>query len=424
MKSKRLLAILMAILLMCTVLAGCGDKAPASSGGSGGSGGNSGGSGSSPAASGGKTYTLKVWASQDDQAITKRQIDDFIAANPENTYNITLGVVGEPDAYKVYSEDPDAAADVFYFPNDQLRDFVRADGLYPVTRNKADIVARNLPASIDAASLDGELYGYPATADNGYFLYYDKSVFKPEDVETLDGMLAVAEQAGKKVFMDVSNGWYIASFFLGAGGTLGIDANGKQTCDFNNANGLAAAEAIKAFTAHPAFLKGDDSVLKGGLGGTVACGVSGTWNASDIKEILGDNYAAAKLPTFTCGGAQKQLSSFSGYKMVGINSLTSPENAPAAFDLADFLTNENSQVERFKDRGYGPSNIKAIANPAVKDDSLDALAAQNVFAQLQNDVLGDYWAPAEAFGATMEAKDYSKSLQDQLNDMVSQITGK
>ena len=436
MKTRRILALLLALVVLCALLAGCGDK-PASTAGGGSpaenspSGGSQGGSapssnnqpsgGNPPPASTGKTYTLKVWASQDDQEITKKLIDDFTAANPDNTYNITLNVCGEPDTYKMYSEDPAAAADVFFFPNDQLRDFVKSGGLYEVTRNKDEVIARNLPASIEAASLDGSLWAYPNTADNGYFLYYDSSVFTPDDVKSLDGMLAVADAAGKKVFMDVSNGWYIASFFLGAGGKLGLDANGNQTCDFNNANGLNAAEAIKAFTANSAFMTGDDAVLKGGLGGTIACGVSGTWNASDIKGILGPNYAAAKLPTFTCGGAQKQMSSFSGYKMVGVNSLTAPENAPAAFDLANFLTNANSQVERFEARGYGPSNIEAIANPAVNDASLDALAAQNEFAVVQNDVLGNYWAPAEAFGAAMEAKDYSRPLQDMLNDMVSQI---
>ena len=35
-----------------------------------------------------------------------------------------------------------------------------------------------------------------------------------EDVKSLDKMMEVADKAGKKVFMDVSNGWYIASFFL------------------------------------------------------------------------------------------------------------------------------------------------------------------------------------------------------------------
>lgn len=102
------------------------------------------------------------------------------------------------------------------------------------------------------------------TADNGYFMYYDKSVFTEEDVQTLDGMMAKANEAGKKIFMDVSNGWYIASFFLGAGNTLGVQ-DGLQTCDFNNEKGLATAEAIKAFTANPTFLTGDDRVLNAGF---------------------------------------------------------------------------------------------------------------------------------------------------------------
>lgn len=68
------------------------------------------------------------------------------------------------------------------------------------------IVAANSAGSIESATLDGVLYGYPMTADNGYFLYYDKSVLSEEDVQTLDGILAKANEAGKKVFMDVSNG--------------------------------------------------------------------------------------------------------------------------------------------------------------------------------------------------------------------------
>ena len=139
------------------------------------------------------------------------------------------------------------------------------------------------------------------TADNGYFLYYDKSVISEEQVKTLDGILAAAQAAGKKMFMDVSNGWYIASFFL-AKGNLGIGDDGFQTCDFNNEAGVAAGEAIKALTAHEAFLTGDDAILTGGFGDTIAAGVSGTWNAAAIQGKLGDNYAATKLPTFTVGG--------------------------------------------------------------------------------------------------------------------------
>ena len=420
---KKLIAMLMAIVLVFA-LAGCtGDQ---DSGGD-----NQAGSNQGDGAQGtdtqnlatGAAQALRVWASQEDQALTREFADKFIAAHPEYNVSIELGVVGEPDAYARYSEDPSAAADVFFFPNDQLRDFINAGGLYEVTRNKDDIVARNGEGSIGSATLDGKLYGYPATADNGYFLYYDKSVLSEDDVKSLDRILEVSAAAGKKVLMGLDdNGWYVASFFLGAGGTLAIGSDGKQICDFNNANGLGAAQAMRDFTAHPAYINGDDAVLKGGIGGTLSAGISGTWNAEDIASILGDNYGAAKLPTFTMGGQQVQMGSFGGYKLVGINSLISEvEKLVIAMDFADFLTNEENQLLRFEARAMGPSNTKAAADPAVQANvALAALAAQAAYATSQNDVLGDYWAPAGAFGTAMVNKD-SANLQTLLDNMVAQI---
>ena len=416
---KRIIALFICIAVVFALVS-CGSQ-PADTGGGGSTtaGSQAGGGGAAAPAA----QTLKVWASQDDQALTRQLADKFIAENPQYNVTIELGVVGEPDAYKTYSEDPAAAADVFFFPNDQLRDFVRAGGLYEVTRNKADIVARNIDSSIDAASLDGILWGYPMTADNGYFLYYDKSVLSEEDVKTLDGILKVADAGGKRFLIGIDdNGWYLASFFLGAGCTLTVGADGKQKCDFNNANGLAAARAIQALAAHPAFINGDDSVLVGGMGGSIAAGVSGTWNADAISEKLGANYGATKLPTFTMDGRQVQMGSFGGYKLAGVNSMiTDPEKLVIAMDLADFLTNEKSQIERFNQRAMGPSNARAAADSAVQANiALAALAAQNVFATSQNDVLGEYWTPAGALGTAIVNQSAS-DLQALLDNMVSQI---
>ena len=369
----------------------------------------------------GETVTLKVWGSQEDQELLGVLVENFKAANPDTTWDISLGVVGEPDAKARYLEDPAAAADVFAFSNDQLLDLVNADALYEVTRNLDAIVAANSAGSIESATLDGVLYGYPMTADNGYFLYYDKSVLSEEDVQTLDSILAKANEAGKKVFMDVSNGWYIASFFLGAGCTLGLDENGKQTCDFNNEAGVAAGEAIRAFTADPAFLTGDDSVLTGGMGDTICAGVSGTWNAAAIQEKLGENYAACKLPTFTLNGEQVQMSSFIGTKLIGVNTQTA--HPVEAMMLAEFLTNEEAQQLRFEMREIGPSNSNVAASEEVQANiSLAALAEQSQYGVSQKYVLGNFWTPSEAFGLAMENQS-TDDMQSLLDSMVAQITG-
>ncbi len=366
---------------------------------------------------------LKVWGSQEDQAMLQEMVDAFKAANADKTFEVEFGVVSEADAKTRYMEDPTAAADVFAFADDQLPAFVAADALYEVTRNKDEIIAANIPSSVKAASSGDHLYAYPMTADNGYFLYYDKSVISEEQVKTLDGILEAAKATNKKVFMDVSNGWYIASFFLGAGCELRVDENGVIVCDFNNEAGVKAGEAIKAFTADEAFLTGDDNILKGGIGETIAAGVSGAWNADDIKSKLGDNYAATKLPTFTMGGEQVQMGSFAGFKLLGVNTMTQyPEEA---MDLAAWLTNEENQLKRFEVRGLGPANVNVAASTAVQDNiALAALAAQAPYASSQAAGLDNYWAPAEAFGTTMEAKDYTKDVKTLLDEMVTAITAK
>lgn len=367
-----------------------------------------------------KKVALRVWGPQEEQELLLKMTEEFKKAHPEKEWDISFGVVGEPDALKKYTEDPSSAADVFAFPNDQINDLVKAGALYKVTRNVDEIKKRNAPESVEGSSVGGQLYGYPMTADNGYFMYYDKSVFSKDDVKSLEKMLEVAQAKNKKIFMDVSNGWYIASFFLGAGCTFDIK-DGKQVIDFNSEKGLVAAEAIKKFTAHKAFLTGDDSIFVSGIGDTIAAGVSGAWNATEVAKKLGDNYAAAKLPTFKDGqGKDIQMGSFVGYKVLGVNSQT--KHPVEAMELADWLSNEANQRTRFKVRRLLPSNIEAGKDPEIaKDVALVALAEQSQFGTSQKNVTGKYWGPAEAFGAVLEAKDYSKDLATLLNEMVKQI---
>ena len=265
MTNKKHLTVLLALMLCCTAFAALAEN-----------------------------ISLKVWDGPDDQELLKELCEAYAAAHPENTYTFQYGVVGTADASARYLEDPAKAADVFIYPDDQLIRLAQADALYEVTRNHDAIVAANSAGSVKAATYKGTLLGYPATADNGYFLFYDKSVLTEEDVKTLDGILAAAEKAGKKFNFDIANGWYLASFFLGNGCTLTLNDDGKQVCDFNNEKGLEAAKAVAALCAHPAFLPGDQNILTGTIGDSVCAGVCGTWIAEAVKERLGVSSSPAK----------------------------------------------------------------------------------------------------------------------------------
>lgn len=54
--------------------------------------------------------------------------------------------------------------------------------------------------------------------------------------------------------------------------------------------------------------------------------------------------------------------------------------------------------------------------------ALAALAEQNQYGVSQAEVLSGTWTSLEAFGTSMEAKDYSKTVKQYLDTMVAQIT--
>lgn len=343
---------------------------------------------------------LTVWASELDQDLMQDMIDDFIAEYAEEAdFTITLGAVSEANAKDEVLRDIEAAADVFVFADDQINELYQAGALQEVLENTQAVIDANggeSAGAIAAAMRNGKLYAYPMTADNGYFLFYDKSVYTETDVETLDGILAAAEADGSQFTMQINNGWYLYSFFQGAGLELTYDGTVNST-NWENSTGVDVAEAVITMANHSGYVNLDDAGFSTGItDGSISAGINGIWNAQVAEAAWGENYAATKLPTYSLDGTQVQMSSFAGYKLVGVNA-TSAETY-WAMKLSEWFTNEENQVERFEVRGLGPSNVNAsssdtvLANPAIS-----ALAQQGAFATVQN-IGGNYWAPTETFG--------------------------
>ena len=366
--------------------------------------------------------TLTMWGAEEDQDLLREISDKFIEKNGNygGTITINLGVQSESEAKDTVLTDPTAAADVYAFADDQLNELVKAGALQEVQLNADDVKSRNTPASVDAATLDGKLYAYPLTADNGYFMFYDKSFFTEDDVKSLDTMMEKAAAAGKKVSMDVANGWYLYSFYAGAGLNLGLADDGVNTvCNWNEAPGADVTQAIIDICQNPGFIALKDEEFTGKLkDGTLVAGVNGTWRANDAAEVWGDNYAACKLPTYTLNGEQVQMASFSGFKLIGVNPHSA--NVGAAMLLADFVTNEENEELRFQERAQGPSNITALA--AASSPALTAVVEQSEYATLQR-VGGNYWASAETLGSIcVNGNPDGKDTQALVDDAVAGIT--
>ncbi len=375
--------------------------------------------------SGGGTVSLTLWGAEEDAELLDELVAGFTAQHAgEAEFDITVEYQGEAGCKDALFGTIDDGPDVFAFADDQLRVMVAAGVLAPVA-DAGQVRENNIEAACEAASVNGVLYAYPMTADNGYFLYYNRAYLSDQDVETLDGILRVAQENGKKFVMDWSSGWYLYSFFGETGLSVGLSEDGvSNVCNWNAADteikGVDVAKGMLAI-AQSGALDAAGLFADKVKDGTAVAGVSGVWDANLVAQTWGENYGAAKLPTYTCGGRQVQMSSFAGYKMVGVNAYS--EEGEWAQKLAAYITNGENQTLRFERRGQGPSDLSASASEEVAaSPAIKAILAQSEFSSLQS-VGGAYWAPTQKFGELMAAGNPDgRNLQDILDEMVKAIT--
>lgn len=375
--------------------------------------------------------SLSLWCAHDDIPMVTQMVEEFKEQHKdEAVLKITISEEDEPNCRTTVLANPKAAADVFTFPADQFRGLYQGGALLEITENANAIIADNgglSSGAVKSATVDGKLFAYPATASNGYFLYYNSKYLTSEDVKSFDRILEVAENNGKIVCMDFSSGWYIYSFFKGAGLEVGINEDGTANyCNWNSTDGkykgTDVAEAMLKITAHKGFRSlGDEEFAEGAKAGTIIAGVSGTWKSTDISEAFGEGYAAAKLPEYTIKGDSVQMCSFAGYKLLGVNA--NSMHPEWSMKLAEWLTNEQNQMERFRQRGEGPSNIKAAASDEIQSSpAMAAFTAQSVYGELQN-VLDTFWNPTYVFGTVIAAGNPDNlDLQTLLDSMTESIT--
>ena len=383
---------------------------------------------------GGKeTVTLTVWGAQEDQQMLKEMCDAYAKENSDKTYKFNFGVLGEGNSSDKILNDVEAGPDVFSFPSDRLNTFYAAGALARIGGDiETTVKTQNAEGAVDAATVtvNGEdhLYAFPVTGDNCYFVYYDKSVYEnPEDLRSLDRMLDVAEAAGKKVHFKINDdGWYLASFFF-ADEDLKYDVTyndrmveEKVTINFDSADGLEVMKSLRHYINRKGLVaQTDDSKMIAALTPDksgkreAAAVISGTWNASTVKELLGDDMGVCILPTVKIGGEDMRLSGFMGYKLMGVNGYS--QNKGEATKLAAYLTNEQNQLKRFKDRGFAPTNKKAAAaTEVVSDPVISVVLEQAAYNRSQKNVPSTFWTPmASLVTPLLTAKAEGKTVTDE-----------
>ena len=151
--------------------------------------------------SGSDTVNLTVWGAEEDEELLRQIIDGFETEyQGQADFQITYEPQSESHCTDALMADLENGADVFAFADDQLNTLVAAGALEPI--ENADTVRNsNLPEAVLAASVNDTLYALPLTADNGYFLYYNKQYFSEQDIASFDRMLEIAAGQEKKISM-------------------------------------------------------------------------------------------------------------------------------------------------------------------------------------------------------------------------------
>ena len=414
MKTKQLLAMILAGMMTATAFAGCGGGGgtdqPSGDGGDGGDGGNSTALEVKENAIVDESVfgdedniTLKVWAPEKAVDLTKKQIEDFKAAYPGKTFtNIEVVIQGEDSAATQILNDAEKAADVFGFASDQLNKLTDAGVIQEVAF--VDYVTKtNVAETVTSATVNGKLYAFPETNDNGYYLVYDKSVVSDEQAKTLEGILEGCKAAGRKFIFDSGNPFFACTYAFTAGVKIdGFEEDG-ETQKFVDYDEDEAVATLQAFSKLMHDYKGTYASLgaaqiaSGFSTGTCGAGVDGSWNTVPDQKALGDNYGAAKLPTINVNGTDKQLISMFGYKYIGVNAFSKfPRSAQI---LALYLTGDKCQKERTEEVGWGPSNLKVAGDEVVTSSpTLQAITAQAQNAVPQVNIAPTLWDPMGNLG--------------------------
>ena len=355
------------------------------------------------------TYKIKVWVAENIVDLTKTQIDNFNKTNTMGiTFEATVEPVGEGEAATSMTTDVEAGADIFCFAQDQTARLIQAGALAPLGKAAAELVKNSHDkASVGAITSGDNLYGYPLTSDNGYFMYYDKSVIPETAIGNMTDLIAAAKAAGRNISFELENSWYTVSYFFGAGcvSEWKTDDDGKfidVNDNFNSATGLIAAKGMQELLTSGIYVNSSatadfDAAVKS------AVVVSGTWNYENAKSILGDNLGIAELPSFTVDGKDYHLGSYNGCKLMGVKPQSDATRAAALHQLAQYMTSEEVQLERFNAVGWGPSNVKAQASEAVKAaPHLTALIAQNAYSRPQGQIHGSWWDIAKVIATSIK----------------------
>lgn len=366
-----------------------------------------------------ETVEINVWATAAEEAVITKVVNEWNAEHEAvNQFKIKFTAVAEGDCGTTLSKDPtvEGAPALFLCADDHIADLTSKNIIAEIKGERREKIEKNnTEVSVLGVTQKDAVWGYPVTSDNGYFLWYNKALVSADKVGSLEDLLAHAKSQGKSVLMDVPNGWYANSFIMSpqACGTESLkwttNADGQNVYETTWDNEVAVkvseyiANLLTPYYADGTLVIGSNDVIQQGFAEkTLIAAVSGTWMEPTLKEEIGNDLAADKLPEYHIEGKAYQMASFGGSKVYCINKTRPVAEQKTAAALAELLTTKDAQLVRFEERGSLPCNLEAAKDKRYTEHVSIGGAAfvkQSAYACVQSQTAeGRYWDIGKAIG--------------------------
>lgn len=404
---KRKIVIFCVLLLMTFSLYGCGNQEDISE------------------SSTNVDNKLVVWVSGDELLFAQEMCNLFLEEYGYEDLEIQCVEMSEEDAIYTLTYDWEKAADVLLYSSGDSRNIIDAGLLLPITLKDDELKNQYDSKAYNACSYDGLLYGIPIEP-NVSIMYYNKNIFDKEDVRSVEGMLSRNTSVTYNFSYQIS--YYLEAFFNAMDCNLfGEDGNQPNQCTWNNADGYKVSKYILDLLKNPLYYENIDGdaveLFKNGEIGAICLS---SYYALELKEALGENLGAVKLPVINIDGKERQLSDFIEYSGYGVNAYT--QHPKEAQELVQWLGGELCQMKRYELYGAIPTLTELYQNDVLsKDDVVSAVVEQSKHSVVMPTIsqMTLYWDVAFDLGEAMVTGDITEdNLQHYLDLAVENITFK
>ncbi len=369
--------------------------------------------------SGGSSSGIKItiWEDQSNHEMVKKITDDFVSEYRQTypkTPKITIEIIDQKEKSAVEEMSRGIAEsgngpDIAAITHDTITTGVTSNIISKASFGE-ELKARMTEEAINAVTVDGEIYGYPITAESTTIMY-NSDLVSASELESFDALKA----SGKKLSWALTGddggyytwGLYTDSVLFGADGkdakTVDIDTpkTTQNVYDFFHNYGSCFVNESP-----------EDAISSIEAQRTVGV-VTSPFMLSQLKNAsFGSKIKLAKLPKIN----GESLRPFSGYKAYVV-SRHSP-NAALAHELCNYMTSYDYNAYRLKTAGYLPAT-RLDGSEDIQELIIRSAEAQVFAASLEDSMvmpniqqMGNFWRPINNASTYFEEHENSLTLND------------